>query len=48
MENGEDEIYLGDISDDRSNMKNVIKRKSKGVGAVSQIMTILENTCYGP
>ena len=29
-------------------MKNIIKRKSKGVGVVSQIMTILENTCYGP
>ena len=32
----------------QSNMKNIIKRKSKGVGVVSEIMTILENTCYGP
>ena len=49
MENVEDEKYLGDIiAADGSNMKNIMKRKSKGVGVVSQIMTILENTCYGP
>ena len=49
MENVEDERYLGDIiAADGSNLKNVLKRKSKGVGVVSQIMTILENTCYGP
>ena len=49
MENVKDERYLGDIiAADGSNLKNVLKRKSKGVGVVSQIMTILENTCYGP
>ena len=49
MENVEDEKYLGDIiAADGSNMKNIMKRKSKGVGVVSQIMKILENTCYGP
>ena len=46
-ENVEDERYLGDIiAADGSNFKNVLKRKSKGVGVVSQIITILENTSH--
>ena len=49
MEGVENEKYLGDIiAADGSNQTNIEKRKSKGVGVVSQIMTILEDTCFGP
>ena len=49
MDTVENEKYLGDIiAADGSNTKNIQKRKSKGVGAVSQIMSILQNTCFGP
>ena len=49
MENTENEKYLGDIiSANGSNNLNIKKRTEKGVGAVSQIMTILEDTCFGP
>ena len=49
MENVVSEKYLGDtIMANGSNKLNIKKRMDKGVGGVSQIMTILENTCYGP
>ena len=49
MENVDSEKYLGDtIMANGSNKLNIKKRTDKGVGGVSQIMTILENTCYGP
>ena len=44
-----EELYLGDmISSDGKNTKNVRNRVSKGLGIVSQIFNILENTCFGP
>ena len=48
MELVEDEIYLGDIiAADGSDDKNIKRRKGKGIGAMIQILTNLENTCYG-
>ena len=44
-----EELYLGDLlSSDGKNTKNVRNRVSKGLGIVSQIFNILENTCFGP
>ena len=41
--------YLGDyISFDGTNTKTVNDRKSKGQGAVNKILSILEETCFGP
>ena len=49
MDSVDNEKYLGDIiAADGSNTKNLQKRKSKGESAVSQIMSILQNTCFGP
>ena len=49
MEQVQHEKYLGDIlTNDGSNTKNVESRKSKGVGAVSQIMSMLEEISFGP
>ena len=49
METTEKEEYFGDIiSSDGRNKKNVMARRSKGVGIVKQIMEILDGTCYGP
>ena len=48
MEMVDHEKYLGDIiAADGSNDKNIQRRKGKGIGAVNQILTNLENTCYG-
>ena len=49
MDTVENEKYLGDIiAADRSNTKNIQKRKSKGVGSVSQILSMLEEITFGP
>jgi hypothetical protein len=49
MENVDSVKYLGDIlSIDGSNTKNIEARKSVAVGAVKQIISILEGTCFGP
>ena len=49
MENVVSVKYLGDIlSTDGSNIKNIEARKSKAIGAVKQIISILEGTCFGP
>ena len=45
----ESEKYLGDIiSCDGRNWKNILSRRSKGVGIVDQIFKILEGTIFGP
>ena len=45
----ESEKYLGDIiSCDGRNSKNILSRRSKGVGIVDQIFNILEGTIFGP
>ena len=44
----EKEKYLGDIvSQDGKNTKNIVARKNRGTGVVSQIMSILEDICFG-
>ena len=49
MEGVEDEKYLGDLlTTDGTNTKNVESRKSKGVGSVSQILSMLEEITFGP
>ena len=48
MSEVEDEKYLGDIiSHDGKNMKNVMARVSRGTGITNQIMSILEEICFG-
>ena len=42
------ERYLGDIlSCDGKNQKNITARKNKGTGIITQIMSILEDICFG-
>ena len=42
-----EDTYLGDIvSQDGSNLKNVRSRVGKGIGIISQIMTILETVSF--
>ena len=49
MENVENDKYLGDIiSTDGSNLKNVLSRKDKSVGANKQICSMLNEMCFGP
>ena len=49
MEESDTEKYLGDlISNDGKNFKNIEARRAKGTGIVDQIVTILENTMFGP
>ena len=49
MEDVEYMKYLGDIlSMDGENVKNVASRKAKAWGSVRQILSILEETCFGP
>ena len=44
----EDETYLGDIiSSDGKNLKNIKSRVAKGLGIISQIMTMLETITVG-
>ena len=48
MEEVNSEKYLGDIlSNDGKNTKNINARKNRGIGLVTQIMTKLEETCFG-
>ena len=48
MEKVEQEIYLGDIvSSYGKNHKNMLSRKNRGTGVVTQIMTKLEEVCFG-
>ena len=48
MEEVKYEKYLGDIiSSDGKNLKNMMSRKNKGTGIVNQIMTKLEEVCFG-
>ena len=48
MQEVEDDEYLGDvISHDGKNKKNIQKRVSKGMGAISQIMNILALVSFG-
>ena len=49
IEKTDEEKYLGDvISADGKNHKNIQKRREKGVGIIAQIMSILEEVCFGP
>ena len=49
MESKEDVKYLGDIiTTDGTNVKNVESRRAKASGAVKQILSILEEICFGP
>ena len=44
----EDEKYLGDIvTSDGKNHKNMLARRNRGIGVVTQIMTKLEDICVG-
>ena len=48
MEEVEDEKYLGDIiSQDGKNMKNILARTNRGIGITNQIMSILDEICFG-
>ena len=48
MEEVFEEKYLGYIlSEDGRNMKNILARVSKGVGITNNIMSILEEICFG-
>ena len=41
--------YLGEIIDSTNkNTKNIAERKQKGIGAVNQICSILDEICFGP
>ena len=43
-----EEKYLGDvISKDGKNTKNIKSRVNKGMGSINQIMSILEEICFG-
>ena len=49
LEESSMEKYLGDlVANYGSNTKNILARKSKGIGIVDQIMTKLRGTVYGP
>ena len=49
LEDVEEVVYLGDtLSFDGKNTKNIKSRISKGLGIISQIFFILENTVFGP
>ena len=48
MTDSTNEKYLGDItSSNGSNAKNIEARQNKGKGMVSQVLTILEDICFG-
>ena len=49
METKEDDKYLGDIiMNNGKNTKNIKARRDKGEGNIRQIMTILDDMCFGP
>ena len=44
----QEQVYLGDvISTDGKHTKNVMARKNKGLGVITQIMQILDSVVYG-
>jgi hypothetical protein len=44
-----EEKYVGDIvSEDSKHTKNIISRRSNGIGVCNEITTILSNLCLGP
>ena len=48
MKKADSEKYLGDIlSSDGKNLRNINARKNRGTGIVTQIMTKLEDICFG-
>ena len=48
IEEVSEEKYLGDIiSKDGKNIKNIKARKDKAIGASNQIISILEEICFG-
>ena len=48
MEEVENEKYLGDIiSQDGKNMKNILARTNRGIGIRNQILSILDEICFG-
>ena len=48
METVQHEKYLGDIlTNDGKNTRNIAARKNRGIGVVNQILTILEEICFG-
>ena len=48
MKEVEDEKYLGDVlSNDGKNIKNITARKNRGLGVITQIMSILADICFG-
>ena len=48
MEVVENEKYLGEIiSQDGKNMKNILARTNGGIGITNQIMSILDDICFG-
>ena len=49
LESSDAEKYLGDvICKDGKNKRNIEARKGKGLGAINQIMNILEDVTFGP
>ena len=49
IENTEEEKYLGDIiTSDGKNTRNIHARRTKGLGIIDQITSILEEICFGP
>ena len=49
VENSEEEKYLGDIlTTDGKNRKNILARAGKGHGIVKQILSMLQDICFGP
>ena len=48
MKKVDNEKYLGDIvTSDGKNHKNMLARRNRGIGVVTQIMTKLEDICFG-
>ena len=48
MQEVQSEKYLGDIlSSDGKNVQNITARKNRGIGIVTQLMTKLEEICFG-
>ena len=48
MEEVSDEKYLGDIiANDGKNMKNILSRVNKSIGITNQILSILDDICFG-
>ena len=48
MEEVSEDKYLGDIlSEDGKNLKNIIARRNRGTGSVNQILSILDEICFG-